>query len=254
MKKFITTVFLICFATTVVADQLQIVNPGSEEGAFRQVLSAIGSTVDHDFIQANNPITAYSYFADKNTLTMWSSEWPGDPTFKSPMITEKNLIGLMTYETLMCSRDFDSLESMANKDVKIATWGSKPVQRYLEKLGKEHNINFIVVPYDGSGATVKGYIGSDADTIFTITTKQNAILEDTATKCFAFSENGDLAFRFVDAIVTVNADKKLTEKLRELISMLREKPEWEEKFAGTVTYVGEDYLPMFEEAVANFSK
>lgn len=254
MKKFITTIFLICFATTVVADQLQIVNPGSEEGAFRQVLSAIGSTVDHDFIQANNPITAYSYFADKNTLTVWSSEWPGNAEFKSPDIGKDNLVGLMTYETLMCSREFTSLDDMAGKQVKIATWGSKPVARFLSKLGSDLGIDFIVVPFEGSGATVKGYIGSDADTIFTITTKQNAILEDTATKCFAFSENGDLAFRFVDAIVTVNADKKLTVKLREIISMLREKPEWEEKFAGTVTYVGEDYLPMFEEAVANFSK
>lgn len=254
MKTIITTLFSICFATNVFANEIQIVNPGSEEGAFRQVLTLIGSTFEHDFIQANNPITAYSYFEDKDTLTMWSSEWPGDSSFKSPAISEKNLIGLISYETLMCSREFESIDSMANKDVKIATWGSEPVKKYLEILGKEKNINFIVVPYDGSGSMVKGFVGLDADTIFTITTRENAILESGKVNCFAYSTNGDLDFRFVDALIAITNKSELVEMLRENLLQLSTSTEWQKSFAGSYTYVGPEYIEMFNTAVSKFSK
>jgi len=253
MKKFITTLIAICFATTIQAGELQIVNPGSEEGIFRQVLSKLGATVDHDFIQANNPITAYSYFGKNDTLTMWSSEWPGDPKFKSPTITNKNLIGLMTYETLMCSREFKSIEEMAGKEVKIATWGSNPVKKYLESLGETHNINFVVVPYDGSGSMVKGFIGLDADTIFTVTTREKAILDSGGVNCFAYSVDGDLNFRFVDAIVAISNDNALIESLRINLNALSNTKEWQDTFSGSYTYVGSEYINMFNQAVENFS-
>ena len=113
--------------------------------------------------------------------------------------------------------------------------------------------NFVVVPFSGSGSTTKGYLGMDANTVFTITTKQNALLEDKATTCYAFSEKGDLGFRFVDAIITVNANQNTTDDLRVIVDLLSEQQPWQDKFSGTSTYIGEGYLPMFEEAVVNFS-
>lgn len=258
MKKIITILFATMFATAALADKVQIVNPGSEEGAFRQVLTTVGEKVDNDFVQANNPVTAYTYLNGKNILTVWSSEWPGDPEIKSPKITTDNIVALMTYETLMCSREFDSLDSMAGHQVKIATWGSEPVAKFLTQLGSKIGVDFIVVPFGGSGSTTKGYIAGDADTVFTITTRQSALEEDTKTTCFAFSETGELGFRFVDALVTVNADVALTEKLRNIVENQSATDSWKEKFSGTVTYIqsGRDtkLLEMFDEAVTNFSK
>jgi hypothetical protein len=143
---------------------------------------------------------------------------------------------------------------MAGKQIKIATWGSKPVAKFLEKLSTQTGADFIVVPFGGSGSTTKGYLAGDANTVFTITTRQNAIEEDKSTACFAFSENGDLGFRFVDAIVTVDATKKINEKLRAVISALSNQEDWKTKFSGTSTYVGPQHKPMFDEAVINFSK
>lgn len=257
MKKLITTIVAMLFATTAYAE-MTIVNPGSEEGAFRQVLTTIGQEVEHDFVQANNPVTAYSYIdgADDPVLTIWSSEWPGDPDLKSPEINKSNLVALMTYETMMCSRVFDNLNDMAGKDVKIATWGSEPVAKFLTVLGIEKDINFIVVPFGGSGSTTKGYLGGDADTVFTITTRQGAIEEDSATSCIAFSANGDLGFRFVDAIATVNADEVITNNIRDIVTELSTTQEWKDKFSGTVTYIGGTgkNVFMFNSAVVNFSK
>jgi hypothetical protein len=249
MKKIITTIAAMFVATAAYADKVQIVNAGSEEGAFRQVLSAIADKVENDFVQANNPVTASTYFGDKPSLTVWSSEWPGDTSINSPEINEKNLVALMTYETLMCSREFTSLEDMAGKEVKIATWGSKPVARFLATLEEKTGANFVVVPFGGSGST------GDADTVFTITTRQAAIEEDDATKCFAFSANGDLGFRFVDAIATVNAPDKLTGDITKVVSELKETEEWKNNFAGTVTYTDdkEKLNEMFDEAVKNFT-
>jgi hypothetical protein len=255
--KIITTIFAMVFATASYAQTVNVVNPGSEEGAFRQVLTAISEGTDYSFIQANNPVTAYTYLEQPNAVTMWSSEWPGDPELPSPAITEDNLIALMTSETLMCSREYSSFEEMAGNDVKIATWGSEPVAKFLTALSEEHGINFVVVPFDGSGTTTKGYVAGDADTVFTITSRQDAIKADNVTTCFAFSENDDLGFRFVDAIITVNADTALTDELRERVAKLSTQNEWLEMFTGTVTYVGgsrEEYLEMFDSAVINFSK
>ena len=145
MNKLITTLAAIFIATSAHAE-ITIVNPGSEEGAFRQVLTTIGQEVEHDFVQANNPVTAYSYIDNASTpvLTVWSSEWPGDADMQSPAIDADNLVALMTYETMMCSRQFANLDAMAGQDVKIATWGSEPVAKFLTVLGIEKDINFMV--------------------------------------------------------------------------------------------------------------
>ncbi len=258
MKNLITTIFAATMLATTAQAEMTIVNPGSEEGAFRQVLTTIGQEVDHSFVQANNPVTAYSYIDGASTpvLTVWSSEWPGDADMQSPAIDADNLVALMTYETMMCSRQFANLDAMAGQDVKIATWGSEPVAKFLTALGAEKDINFVVVPFGGSGSTTKGYIAGDADTVFTITTRQGTIEEDSATSCIAFSATGDLGFRFVDAIVTVDAEENTTQGLRTLVSELSNSEEWNDKFSGTVTYVGgsDINIAMFKEAVVNFSK
>lgn len=253
MKKIIITFFAIIFATNAFANQLQIINPGSEEGVFRQILTLLGSSFEYEFVQANNPITAHSYFSENDILTIWSSEWPGNSNLPNVEITEQNLIGLISTETLMCSREFTSFKSMIGKDVKIATWGSKPVQRYLEKLGKQYNINFIVVPYEGSGAMVKGFLGLDANTIFTITTREKPILEDTSVNCFAYSQNGDLDFRFVDAIIALTDDQTLIQDLRDNLKIVSKTPEWLEKLKGLTTYIDSNNLEIFNQAVENFS-
>lgn len=253
MKKIIASLVAMAFATSAVAEPINIVNPGSEEGAFRQVLTTIGEQVEHNFVQANNPVTAYTYLSENNVLTIWSSEWPGNEEIKSPVIVEENIVALMTYETLMCSREYSSIDDLAGQQIKIATWGSEPVARFLTNLGSEIGADFIVVPFDGSGSTTKGYIAGDADTVFTITTRQSALEEDSATNCFAFSANGDLGFRFVDAIITVNANDVLTNELRDVVSALSNTNEWKDKFSGTSTYVG-NVQDMYEQAVENFSK
>ena len=191
--KTLITLAAILFATTASAE-VKIVNAGSDTGAFRQVLTTIGETIDHTFIQANNPVTAYTYMQGDDILTVWSSEWPGNNDMQSPTIDATNLVALMTYETMICSRTFTSLSDMSGKQVKLATWGSEPVAKFLTTLGTTHNIDFVVVPFGGSSSTTKGYIAGDADTVFTITTRLTAIQEDSATACIAFSDEGDLGF------------------------------------------------------------
>jgi len=257
MKNLITAITAMFIATAASAE-ITIINPGSEEGAFRQVLTTLGDNIEHKFVQANNPVTAYSYIQDQTApvLTIWSSEWPGDSKLKSPKIVADNLVALMTYETMMCSRQFTSLDEMKGQTIKIATWGSEPVAKFLNNLGQKLDVTFEVVPFGGSGSTTKGYIAGDADTVFTITTRQGAIKEDGVTKCIAFSAQGDLGFRFVDAIATLNADTATVDDLRSLVTELSSTTEWQDKFSGTVTYVGgtESNIAMFEEAVVNFSK
>lgn len=252
--KIISIIFAILFATSAFADTMNIVNPGSEEGAFRQVLTTIGEDFEHNFIQANNPVTAYSYFGKDSTLTVWSSEWPGDPDIKSPEITNENIVALMTYETLMCSRQYRSLDEMVGQQVKIATWGSEPVAKFLNKLGSDFGIDFIVVPFDGSGSTTKGYIAGDANTVFTITTRQGALEADSATSCFAFSATGELGFRFVDAIITLDTPADITEYLRQDVERLKDTEGWKDKFSGTETYTTGDLESIYNQAVENFSK
>ena len=259
MKKIMLIIMSMFFATSLYAEVL-VVNPGSQEGAFRQVLTTINTELDADFVQADNPVTAYSYIEGTDStelvVTIWSSEWPGDDKLKSPAITKDNIVALMTYETLMCSRQFNSLEDMNGKTVKIATWGSEPVANFLKNLGAKHNVTFEVVPYGGSGSTTKGYIAKDANSVFTITSRQ-AALEEDGSKCIAFSQKGDLGFRFLDAIITVNANDAFVNELRSTVKNLSTTTEWNDKFKGSVTYIGngsDKHINTFNEAVANFSK
>jgi len=256
MKFLITTLIASFLATSTLAETINVVNPGSEEGGFRQLLTTIVENLDHRFIQANNPVTAFTHLNNNNVLTMWSSEWPGNNSFQSPNITEKNIVALQSHETIMCSRTYRSLEEMSGQQVRIASWGSVSVARFLNNLEKEFGTDFVVVPYDGSGSMIRGYIGGDADTIFTISSRQGSVEEDPNTVCFASSANNDLRFRFVDAVITVNADTKLTRSLRSIVNNLHTTEEWNNRFTGTVTYVdiddNKDILEILNEAVENF--
>ena len=60
MKKIMLIIMSMLFSTMAYA-QVQIINPGSQEGVFRQILSTIGDSTDHNFVQADNPVTAYTY-------------------------------------------------------------------------------------------------------------------------------------------------------------------------------------------------
>lgn len=255
MKKLITTCIAIFFASAAVAEPLQFVNAGSDEGMFRQILNDIGQTVEHKFVQASNPVVAGKHLQNGNAVTIWSSEWPGNPEFENPTITQDNIVALITYETVMCSREFTSFADMKGQDVKVATWGSKSIARFLDQLGKEIDVNFIVVPYDGSGSIVRGYLGNDASTAFTITSKQTALEEDNKTNCFAYSEKGDLKLRFVDAIITVDTEESVTIELNNLVATLSNNTEWKDKYLGSTTYTenSSQMLDIFNEAVKNFS-
>lgn len=255
MKRLIITFFTLFFTSAAVAEPLQFVNAGSEQGAFRQILTDIGETIEHYFVQASNPVVASKHLQKGNSLTIWSSEWPGNKEIDSPKIDQSNIAALMTYETVMCSREFSSFEEMKGKDVKIATWGSKPVATFLEQLGQQIDVNFVVVPYDGSGSTTRGYLGNDASTVFTITSRETALIEDNKTKCFAYSGKGDLKFRFVDAIITVGTDNSVTQKINSLITELSSTVGWADKYSGSTVYTkdSEEMLIIFNEAVKNFS-
>ena len=109
---------------------------------------------------------------------------------------------------------------------------------YLSNLSKSNNFTFKIIPYDGSGATTRGYLGKDADTIFTIQTKQAKVEADG--NCFAFSSKGDLDFAFVDVIVTVGAENGTVEELRSVLTDLTTTEAWQTAFAGSATYVMND--------------
>ena len=131
------------------------------------------------------------------------------------------VVAVQAYETIMCSRKYNSMEEMSGQTVKIATWGDSPViKKFLDSLG----INFEIVPYGGSGDTVRGYLGKDADTIFTIQTKQDKVEADG--KCIAFSANGDLDFAFVDVILSVNASNGALEEYRNVVKELSITEAW----------------------------
>jgi len=128
------------------------------------------------------------------------------------------------------------MDEMSGQTIKIATWGDSPViEKFIGDLGNANNISFKIVPYGGSGDTVRGYLGKDADTIFTIQTKQSKVEADG--NCFAFSANGDLDFAFVDVILSVNADKDSVHEYRKVVSELSTTEAWQSAFAGTATYV-----------------
>jgi hypothetical protein len=167
---------------------------------------------------------------------MWSTEWPGNDSLPSVVIDVNTIIAVQAYETILCSRTYTSLEEMSGQTIKIATWGDSPaITKFINGLGDDNNVNFKVVPYGGSGDTVRGYLGKDADTIFTIQTKQSKVEVDGV--CFAFSAKGDLDFAFIDVILAVNADEAAVNEYRQVVSDLSQTEAWKTAFAGTLTQV-----------------
>ena len=239
MKKFISFLFAITIATSAHADNIAIVNTGSDSGGFKAVLSMIfkaDNDTNSSFIQAGNPVVASSYFDRGNIITMWSTEWPGNPDIPSVPLNEDTIIALQVYETILCSRKYSSMDDMKGETIKIATWGDTPaVAKFIDNLSSKLNSSITIVPYDGSGATTRGYLGGDADTIFTIQTKQSKVEADGT--CFAFSANGDLDFAFVDVILSVNAKANVVSDYRSIVSKLSTSKEWLSSFYGTETYV-----------------
>ena len=238
MKKYIITFLMILFTNTSFAGSTTIVNTGSDSGGFHQVLTMVSKKLDGNtnFIQANNPIVAGSHFTKNNVLTMWSTEWPGDKSLPSVVMDKNTIVAVQAYETILCSRTYNSLSDMSGKTIKIATWGESPaVTKFLNVLGKSNNINFKIVPYDGSGATTRGYLGKDADTIFTIQTKQSKVEADG--NCFSFSSKGHLDFAFIDVLLAVNPENGVVEDYRKAVLELSNTEAWKSAFAGTATYV-----------------
>lgn len=221
------------------AHALTAVNPGSEEGVFRQVLTDILETVPGDFVQANTPQAASVYLGD-DTLTVWASDWPANPEINSPEITAENIVALMTYETILCSRTATTIEELSG--AKVASWGSDSVQKYLNGLGISE-----IVPYSGSGSMTKGFVAGDADAIFTIQSRQAAI-EEAGGKCFATSADDTLTYRFVDAILLFGGDTEaVSTAIRNLVNTT-----WPDKFAGQVIYTEGDLKGMYDAAVEQF--
>jgi len=243
MKKYVSALTIsgaLMLSTSAYAhDVTTVVNTGSDSGGFMAVLTMIGEKFNHNFIQAGNPVIANSHFDNKNVLTVWSTEWPGDETLPSVVMNADTVVAVQAYETILCSRTYTSLEEMAGQTINIATWGdSLPVSKFVDSLGTSNDVTFNVVPYDGSGDTVRGYLGKDADTIFTTQTKQSKVEVDGT--CFAFSANGDLDFAFVDVILSVNAEEHAVKQYRQAVETLVETEAWQTAFEGTLTQVVND--------------
>src|SRR6056300_1793917 len=237
MKKYIIACMMFLFANTSYAGNTTVVNAGSDSGAFHQMLTMISEKLDNtSYVQANNPVVAGKHFDKGNVLTVWSTELPGDSSLPSVTMDENTIIGVTAYETILCSRTYNSLSDMNGEMLKIATWGKSPaVEKFLSDLAKSNNFDFEIVPYDGSGATTRGYLGKDADTIFTIQTKQSKVEADG--NCIAFSANGDLDFAFVDVLLSVNAENGTVENFRKVVKDLITTEAWQTAFAGSATYV-----------------
>ena len=236
MKSILFSVLLVMSTMASAFAGTTVVNTGSDSGGFHAILSFINDRVKGEYVQAGNPVVAGSYFNKNNVITMWSTEWPGNSEMPSVTINEDTIVGLQVYETILCSREFSSMNDMKGKDIKIATWGESPaVTKFLKGMAKDLDAQIKVVPYDGSGATTRGYLGGDADTIFTIQTKQSKVEADG--KCFAFSANGYLDFAFVDVILSVNASTDIVSQYRQVVRDLSTTTEWKSSFEGTETYV-----------------
>jgi hypothetical protein len=240
MKKYVSALAvsgaLIVSSPAQAHDVTTVVNTGSDSGGFMAVLTMIGEKINHNFIQAGNPVIANTHFDNKNVLTMWSTEWPGDKSLPSVVMDSDTIVAVQAYETILCSREYSSLEEMSGQTIKIATWGDSPaVTKFVDSLGANNNVTFKVVPYGGSGDTVRGYLGKDADTIFTTQTKQAKVEVDGT--CFAFSAKGDLDFAFVDVILSVNAEDHAVKQYRQTVTALVETEAWQTAFEGTLTQV-----------------
>ena len=68
MKKYIISLVMLLWSHTAFAGQTNIINAGSDSGAFHQVLTMIGNKVDHKFVQAGNPIIASKHFEKSYVL------------------------------------------------------------------------------------------------------------------------------------------------------------------------------------------
>ena len=227
---FSITTFASAYAGTTV------VNTGSDGGGFHTALTFINKQIQGDFVQAGNPVIAGSHFDKDNVVTMWSTEWPGNSETPRVTMDENTIIGLQVYETVLCSRKFSSMDDMKGKNIKIATWGDSPaVEKFVKKMSDDLGSEISIVPYDGSGATTRGYLGGDADTIFTTATKQKKVEADGT--CFATSQAGQLDFAFVDVILSVNASTDTVSQYRHILWSVSQSDEWKNSFEGTETYV-----------------
>jgi len=240
MKKLVISVILM-FATLSgnagSTETFTIVNTGSKTGGFNAMLTMLGKTINHNYVQAENPIIGASYFDDVNVITAWSTEWPGNnaqiPRIK---VNEDNIIALTVYETVLCSRKFNSLDAFRGKTIKIGTWGeSTGVPRFISSLGKKLNAKFTIVPYSGSGDIARGFLGGDIDTVFVTQSKQSKIEKDG--KCIAFSSRGELDFAFVDAILLINGESGNKIKVRKAMLYAVNTEEWQTAQDGVVVYV-----------------
>ena len=236
MKNILFSIAFAAAAASQAHAETTIVNTGSDSGGFKAVLSMIGDQIDNTFIEAGNPVIAASYFDRSNVITMWSTEWPGNPEMPTVELSENTIVALQVTETILCSREFSSMEEMTGQDIKIATWGDSPaVSKFVDNLAAEIGATMTIVPYDGSGSTSRGYLGGDADTIFTIQYRQSKVEADGT--CFAFSASGDLDFAFVDVILSVNADEESVTQYRNVVSELATSEAWTTSFDGTETYI-----------------
>jgi len=236
MNKFVLPFVAAAALASSAFAQTTIVNTGSDSGGFKATLSMIADQIDNEFVEAGNPVVAASYFDRTNVITMWSTEWPGNSDIPSVDINEDTIVGLQVYETILCSREFSSMDEMVGKDIKIATWGTSPaVTKFIDAMAADLGSTLTIVPYDGSGATTRGYLGGDADTIFTIQTKQSKVEADGT--CFAFSAAGDLDFAFIDVILSVNADAEAVAQYRSVVANLMTTEAWMTSFEGSETYV-----------------
>lgn len=236
MKSILFSVLLTMSSIASAFAGTTVVNTGSDSGGFHAALSFINERVQGEYVQAGNPVVAGSYFNKDNVITMWSTEWPGNSEMPSVKIDGDTIVGLQVYETILCSREFSSMNDMKGKQIKIATWGESPaVNKFIKGMADDLNARIEIVPYDGSGATTRGYLGGDANTIFTTQTKQSKVEADG--KCFAFSSKGELDFAFVDVILSVNASADNVSKYRQAFADISKTAEWKSSFEGTETYV-----------------
>ena len=92
-------------------------------------------------------------FDGGDVLTMWSTEWPGDSEMPTVAINDSTIVALQTYETVMCSRTFNSVDDMAGQTVKIATWGGvDAVTKFINEFGEANNVNFAWQPVISSNS------------------------------------------------------------------------------------------------------
>jgi len=240
MKKLVISVILM-FATLSgnagSTETFTIVNTGSKTGGFNAMLTMLGKTINHNYVQAENPIIGASYFDDVNVITAWSTEWPGDnkqiPKLK---VKEDNIVALTVYETILCSRLGEAAFHKNRNALKIGTWGDSPaVTKFIESLGKKHGVKFVIVPYDGSGAITRGFLGGDVDTVFVTQSKQSKIEKDG--KCFAFSSKGQLDFAFIDAILLINGELGNKIEARKAMLYTINTEEWQTTQDGVAVYV-----------------